>query len=266
VYAFGKELVLKLYPPVYLDEQVREATVLELLHGVLAVPTPRLRSSGELGGWGYVWMDRLHGESLAQAWPRIPDRDRERLMTRVGEALRTLHDLRDPRMANIAPPPWPVFLEEQRRTAVDRQRRRGVDERWLERIPAFLETTSLGQGPADSLLHTEVMREHLLVRHEPGGWELSGLFDFEPARIGPPEYELASIGQFVSCADPALLGTLLRAYGHASSALDHAFSRRLMAHALLHKYSNLAWYLRRNPPPDGVCSFEDLATHWYGVA
>jgi hygromycin-B 7''-O-kinase len=46
------------------------------------------------------------------------------------------------------------------------------------------------------LLHTEVIREHLVVN--PGTWTLSGLLDFEQAMTGDRVYEFAAAGLFVS--------------------------------------------------------------------
>src|SRR5437867_1246774 len=102
---------------------------------------------------------------------------------------------------------------------------------------------------ARSLLHTEIMREHLLVEETRDGFRLSGLFDFEPAMVGAPEYELASVGVFFSAGDPTLLRTLLLAYGLGEDELSPNLSRRALAYALLHRYSNLSWYLTRVPPP-----------------
>jgi hypothetical protein len=62
---------------------------------------------------------------------------------------------------------------------------------------------SLDLPPRRVLLHTEIMREHLLVTPHADGWSLSGLFDFEPAMRGAREYEFASVGLFVSRGDAA---------------------------------------------------------------
>ena len=96
------------------------------------------------------------------------------------------------------------------------------------------------------------MREHLLVEPDGTGWRLSGLFDFEPAMRGAREYEFASIGLFVSGGDARALRCILRAYGYAEAQLDDALQYRLMAMALLHRYSNLPWYLQRLPLPGAI--------------
>jgi hygromycin-B 7''-O-kinase len=93
---------------------------------------------------------------------------------------------------------------------------------------------------------------------------LSGLFDFEPAMRGEREYEFASIGLFVACGDGRLLRRILLAYGWAERRLDEALQQRLMAQALLHRYSHLRWYLQRLPVP-GATTLEQLARHWWAI-
>lgn len=261
VYALGEHQVLKLYPPVYLDEFERENLVLSVLAGKLPIPTPTPIAGGEIERWGYLLMDRLEGESLSSAWPDVPSP--LLLMDSLGRALRALHEIRDPRLAPLHRG-WPTWIVEQAKLCVERQRARGLDERWLEQIPAFLDTfmaSSPSEG-AHCLLHTEVMREHLMV--SAGGTHLSGLFDFEPAMMGPPEYELASVGLFVSGGDPELLRRLLLAYGYPEDALGPELSERILAYALLHRYSNLPWYLRR-VSPGSARTLSELALVWYGT-
>ena len=157
-------------------------------------------------------MDRLRGRSLAAHWAEVADP--VRIARTVGECLSALHDV-DTALEDD----WATFESEQRRSAAERQRARGLDERWVEQIPAFLEGLDLG-GPS-VLLHTEVMREHLLV----DGDRLSGLFDFEPSRLGPAEYDLASVGLFVSGGDPRLFRAVLEGLGFAGDRA--ALARRV---------------------------------------
>ena len=263
VYAVGDTRVLKLYPPCFPGERDREMAALRALEGRLPVPTPTVEAAGEAWGWEYLLMERLRGVGLAAAWPRIPDEDRLRLAGTLGEALRVLHGLGVEGL-DVLRSDWNAFLAGQRDACVERQRRLGLAERWLEQIPGFLAGTPLGEH-AGSLLHTEVMREHLLVLERPEGWILSGLFDLEPAMVGAPEYEFASVGLFVTCGDPRLLHRVLTAYGYPGDGVDAALQRRFLAYALLHRYSNLPWYVDRLPPPAGARSLDDLAAHWWAL-
>lgn len=264
VYAVGDALVLKLCPPFAIEERDNEALALQVVERRLPIPTPEVRAVGELEGWGYVLMSRLEGISLAEAWPTIGRGDRLRLAQSLGEALSVLHAIRDPRLMKIRQD-WNRFVEAQKASCVERQKLRGLDPFWLEQIPGFLEAAPLGTEAADAFLHTEVMREHILVRDGAEGWALSGLFDFEPAMTGAPEYEFAAVGLFVSCGDSTILRRVLTAYGYSEGRLDTAMQNRFLAYTLIHRYCNLPWYFRRLPPPDGTRTPEDLAAHWWGL-
>ena len=264
VYAVGASLVLKLYPPFDMQERDTESLVLQSLEGRLPILTPAIHAVGELDGWGYVLMTRLRGELLSTAWPRISPEDRIELADSLGRALAVLHAVEDSRLQPLRGG-WNRFIEEQRRACEERQRALGLDPMWLAQIPEFLEFTFLGDSNKETLLHTEIMREHLFVEKLSRGWTFSGLFDFEPAMVGAAEYEFAAVGVFFSAGDSALLRRTLLAYGYAHDQLSARLSARLLAYALLHRYSNLAWYLRRVPPPAGVHTLEGLAEHWWGV-
>ena len=107
------------------------------------------------------------------------------------------------------------------------------------------------------LLHTEVMREHLMV--SPGTWTLSGLLDFEQAMTGDRAYEFVTVGLLVSRCDPRLLGRILAAYGRNFDP------RELLAYTLLHAQSNLPESLKEFPAPPEP-TLDSLALAWFGTA
>ncbi|MGW1884968.1 phosphotransferase [Streptomyces sp. NPDC001970] len=259
VYAVGDEHVLKLFPGAAAQDGIAEGRVLTHLEGRLPIPTPQVRSFGPYeNGWQYVLMSRLPGEGLAVAWERIPQAGRERIVTEAGEALAALHAL-DPRpLADVlGPGDWGGFVDRQRAGAVEQQRERGLPEFWLEQIPGFLDAVPLTPDPQPVLLHTEFMRQHLLV--DPDGWRLTGLFDFEPAMIGDRAYDFVGAGLFVT-RDARLLGRLCTAYGRAFEPSE------LLAYTLLHVYSNLPWYLRELPASLSEGTLESLAESWFATA
>ncbi len=261
VYAVGDRLVLKLYPPARREHRATEERVLRALDGRLPVPTPRVEAAGEHDGWGFVLMTRLRGEPLTEVWPRTTGRDRDGLADRLGASLAALHQVT---VRELGPPDWEAFLAGQREGCAERQRRLGLDERWAAQIPEFLDSVPL-RPPRTVLLHTEVMREHLLATRGPRGWTLSGLYDFEPAMTGAPEYEFVSVGLFVSRGDARFLRRMLTAYGYPGDRLGPALSRRLLAYALLHRYSDLAWYLTELPTPEEP-TLDALAARWWCVS
>lgn len=258
VYAVGDDLVLKLFPGAAAHDGLVEERVLSHLEGRLPVPTPRLHASGAYeNGWRYVLMSRLPGEDLAVAWPRLPRADRERLVTEAGETLAALHALDPEPLADVlGPGDWEAFLAGQRASAVRRQRKCGLPESWLEQIPGFLDAVPARADASRVLLHTEFMRQHLLIGPADGPSRLTGLFDFEPAMIGDRAYDFVGVGLFVTRAEPGLLGRFMRAYGRTFEP------RELLAHTLLHVYSNLPWYLRELPAPPEP-TLDALAQAWF---
>jgi hygromycin-B 7''-O-kinase len=228
------------------------------VEGRLPIPTPVLHAADHHDGWPYLLMSQLRGERLVDAWPALAPAQRDRAADTLGEALAALHALDTAPLADL-PPRWDDFFAAQHASAAERQVQRRLDAHWIERIPEFLKRWMPPPPARRVLLHTEVMREHLIV--DDGG-ALSGLFDFEPAMLGDPDYEFASVGLFVACGDGRTLRRILLAYGFPASALDEALQCRFMAHALLHRYSNLRWYLQRLPA-DGAVTLEQLATRWW---
>jgi hygromycin-B 7''-O-kinase len=83
--------------------------------------------------------------------------------------------------------------------------------------------------------------------------------------LGASEYEFASVGLFVSCGDAALFRRILLAYGYRAADLTPELARRMLAYALIHRYSKLPWYLERVPPPSGVVTLDALAEVWFGA-
>jgi hygromycin-B 7''-O-kinase len=231
------------------------------VQGAIPVPTPEPLAADRLDGWHYILMSQLRGARLVEVWPEIPLRERDRIAEDLGRCARALHSIDIGPLAGLTPE-WREFIGAQRDTAVERQRARGLDPYWLEQVPGFLKAWMPPIEAPQALLHTELMREHLLAAFDGDRWRLTGLFDFEPSMLGAPEYDFASLGLFFTCGDGRLLRCALLAYGLAPSALDQALQYRSMAWALLHRYSNLRWYLQRLPP-QGATTLEQLAARWW---
>ena len=257
VYAVG-ELVLKLYPQPDVNASSVEASVLSAVDGALPVATPRVHATGGWDGWSYLLMSRLPGAPLDVVWTDVPAQGRAALAAQAGELLAALHRVPPPVIPRWYPDmAWPEFVARQRAACEQSQRDLGLAAEWADQIPGFLDSITL---PDDEpvLLHTEVMRQHLLV--EPDPCRLTGLIDFEPAMRGAREYEFAAVGVFLTQGDAGLLRRFLASYGHD---LDGGLSRRLLAWLLLHRYSCLPSYFRRLPgPPEPT--LDALADRWFG--
>jgi hygromycin-B 7''-O-kinase len=264
VFAAGDAHVVKLYPPFLAHECERERSVLSKLNGALPVATPQVAASGEVDGWRYLVMERIPGEPLDGLWPSLTPSERVRLAGELGRFLRALHavetrDLADARVD------WPRFVREQKERCVEAQRRKSLAPRWLEQIPAFLASTELAPVGPPVLLHTEIMRAHVFAVRQGTGWSLSGVVDFEPAMVGAAEYEFASGGVFLTRGSGPALRALLLAYGYGERDLGPLLQRRLLAYTLLHRYSNLRWYLELLPTGDAISTLDALAARWWAL-
>lgn len=255
VYAIG-DLVLKLFPPVHVEEMPVEAGVLAAVRGRLPVPTPGVHAAGTFERWGYVLMDRMPGVPLSTCWSSLGTAERDSIADQLGEAVAALHAVPIPAIDDWWPERWPEFVAGQIAGCAGRHRALGLAPEWVAQIPGFLAGIPLG-GERPVLLHTEIMNEHLLV--EDG--RLTGLIDFEPAMRGAPEYDFVGPAVFLADGDARFYGRLLRAYGIKP---DAELRRRLMAWTLLHYYSNVSAYLSRLPAP-AEPTFAALADRWFAT-
>ncbi|MEO1335451.1 MAG: aminoglycoside phosphotransferase family protein, partial [Myxococcota bacterium] len=265
VYALGPDHVLKLFPPDEFAFYCTEVAALRAVAAQLDIPTPKVLFADQHFGWPYILMTRCLGEPMRTAAARIERASLQSLMHQLGRTLAQLHAVpvreKASRQGGAVPNDWSSFVAEQRRTAVDRQRAHGLPSHWLDQIPAFLNrVTDDDLGHDRVLLHTEVMREHVLVDQVDGHWRCTGLIDFEPAMIGPAIYDFASVGLFVTETDRGLFDAVLDGYGQTERG--PSWSVRCFACVLLHRYSNLPWYLERSPPPDDARTLDDLADWW----
>ncbi len=264
VYAAG-DLVLKLFPPVPEWPQFHiEAQVLAAVQGRLPTATPQVHATGQHDGWGYILMSRLPGAPLDTLWDQLSAADRDRLAGQLGGTIAALHRLPPPEIRDWWPADWAAFVARQRAKCAGEQRAWGLPDEWADQIPGFLDAVALPSGPP-VLLHTEVMRQHLLATEDPAGtWQLSGLIDFEPVMRGEREYEFVSVAVFVSQGDAGFLARTLAAYGYRRDQFGHDLRRRLLAWGLLHRYSYLAGWMPRMPEPPEP-TLDALADCWFAT-
>jgi hygromycin-B 7''-O-kinase len=264
VYATG-DLVLKLFPPVAAWPDYRiEPQVLAAVADQLPTATPRVHAAGAHDGWGYVLMSRLPGVPLDAIWNQVSAQDRDRLAGQLGETIAALHQLPPPAINDWQPAGWPAFVAHQREHCASEQRALGLPALWADQIPAFLDAVTLPSGPP-VLLHTEVMRQHLLASERPAGkWQLSGLIDFEPAMRGEREYDFVAVGVFTAEGDARFLARTLTSYGYHPDQLGPGLRRRLLAQGILHRYSNLSWWMERLPGPARP-TLRALADRWFAT-
>jgi hygromycin-B 7''-O-kinase len=269
----GAGRVIKLYSPLEPEDSETEVAALRAIEGRLPVETPRILATGEIDGWPYLVMTRLPGQlanggwvqrrPVDEPWRRIPRADQLRVAEEVGRAVAALHGIPTGELPDRMRPDWSTFVAAQRETCVARMKTRGLGDAWLEQLPGFLDSVDLRPPAEGVLLHTEIMRDHVLVEERADGWRLSGILDFEPAMIGDPEYELASVAVFLTGGDFEAFRAFLRGYGLPASAQTPDLARRVLAYLLLHRYGNLAWHLELLPEHREATTLDALAAAWW---
>jgi Phosphotransferase enzyme family len=162
VYAVGSRHVLKLFPPSEQQHAAVEARVLAAVQGALPIPTPQLIAADSHDGWPYLLMSQLRGQRLVDAWPALSLSERGGIVDTLGEAIAALHAIDTTPLAGL-PPRWDDFIAAQRDSAAERQSKRRLDAYWLERVPEFLQRWMPPPAARHVLLHTEIMREHLML-------------------------------------------------------------------------------------------------------
>jgi len=262
------DLVLKLFPPHWAHLATAERAVLKRLGGRLPVQTPSVHADGSLERWSYLIMNRLRGKELHTVWPTLGQNEKTRLVGDLGELVAAVHNVPSADLPALDAD-WPTYVSSRLQGCVSRHREQGLASSWLHQIPALLGAANPLYPPdyAQVIVTGDIHDYHLMVEQPTAGigWRLCGLFDFDDARLGFREFDLAAAGLFLMSGQPVLLRTFLLAYGYSSAELNSTLSRRLLAYTLLHPYREMNWVLRTlvqgNPS-----TLDDLASTIYRMS
>jgi hygromycin-B 7''-O-kinase len=265
VFAYGDHTVIKVFPPIHLDQFKSEILVLKHLQGKLLVKTPTVTAEGEIFGWPYMVMNQLNGTLLETLWDTMNHDNKMILMRELGSLIREVHSLPTHGLEEIDCH-WEHFVQEQINHCTEQHRSGGLSNALLEEIPSYLDSTkdSLVKIEKPVLLTGEYTPMNFLVKQTRGVWHIDALIDFGDSMLGLPEYDLLGPGAFLIQGDKALLKEFLGSYGYASNAMTPALSHQLMALMLLHKYSNLKAQLRIKDWTSKVRSLKDLENLVWG--
>lgn len=234
--------IIKLFEPWNLVHFETEVGGLRFLYGNTTTPTPRVDATGELEGWRYVVMTRLRGVTLDSAWSATTVVDRRRIAHQLGQFAAEIHALPLQGLSGVDDD-WDGFLASQRAALMARhQARGGVSDTLLRELDSLV--TALPVDLRRGFLHTELTSGNITVARDGDNWNLAGVFDLEPAMVGPPTYDWAAIAIFIARGDASVLAAAGEGYGAEIDAADLGWRRAVLANILLHRYSNLPGHLR----------------------
>jgi hygromycin-B 7''-O-kinase len=240
VVALDDRLVLKIFPPLLRHQFMSERISLSQLRGRLGVPIPELVLEGERDQWPYLVITRLRGVMGAQAWPTLPEDQKERVLGQIGETIAQVQRVPVGELSGIEPR-WAEFIPGQIEACRARHERLGLPRKYLDGLDAFLRDAAaiipLEAPPV--ILTGEYIPENFLLSRETGDWQLSGLIDFGDVFTGWGEYDLLGPGSFMTAGMPRRVRSLLRGFGYSQADMTPALTRRLMTLALLHRFSDL---------------------------
>ena len=238
VVGLGERLILKIFPPLLHAQFVSERGSLTQLAGRLHLPIPEIVAEGTRDGWPYLVITRLAGTLGSEAWPSLPEVQKERLLRQIGETIASVQ--RAP-LGPLAPiePRWDDFMRKQMQGCRARHERLGLAPKFLSGFDDLLRDAArlIPMDAPPVILTGEYIPENFLLACDDGEWSLAGLFDFGDVRVGWRDYDLLGPSAFMAAGRPGRVRSLLEGFGYAT--LDFTLRRRLMALMLLHHASDL---------------------------
>jgi hygromycin-B 7''-O-kinase len=239
VVALDERLVLKIFPPMLRDQFISERASLSQLRGRLSIPVPEIVRQGEREQWPYLVITRLHGVLGAEAWPGLPEHQKQRVLRQIGETIADVQRVPPGELSAIEPR-WDQFMRRQIEGCRARHVRLGLPRKFLAGLDDFLAeaTPLIPINAAPVILTGEYIPENFLLRHETSGWQLSGLIDFGDVLTGWGEYDLLGPSAFMTAGMPGRVRSLLKGFGYSSGDISPALKHRLMALMLLHRASD----------------------------
>jgi hygromycin-B 7''-O-kinase len=239
VVGLDDRLILKLFPPFLRGQFESERIALAQLRGRLGIPIPEIVLEGERDGWPYLVITRLSGVVGSEAWPGLPEDQKELLLGQIGETIAQVQRVPVGDLARIEPR-WPQFMAGQIAGCRARHERLGLPPKFLDGLDDLLaDAEALVALEAPPVILTgEYIPENFLLSCDGGDWRLSGLIDFGDVMTGRAEYDLLGPSAFMTAGMPGRVRSLFRGFGYSRAECDFALKRRLMALMLLHRFSD----------------------------
>jgi hygromycin-B 7''-O-kinase len=239
VVALDGGLILKIFPPMLRAQFVSERASLAQLRGRISVPIPEIVAEGERDGWPYLVMTRLDGVLGSDAWPVMPEDEKERVLRQIGAVIAEVQRVPPGPLLDIEPG-WDAFLRGQIAGCRARHTRLGLAPKFLDGLDDLLRD-AVALIPGDTppvILIGEYIPENFLLASDDGAWRVAGLFDFGDVMTGWRDYDLLGPSAFMTAGRPRRVQSLFEGFGYKRADIDFALKRRLLALMLLHRASD----------------------------
>jgi hygromycin-B 7''-O-kinase len=239
VVALGDRLILKIFPPMLRSQFISERGSLRQLHGKLSVPIPEIVAEGERDGWPYLVITRLAGILGRDAWPALPEADKERVLAGIGAVIAEVQRGPPGDLLEIEPR-WDAFMRAQIAGCRIRHERLGLPQKFLDGLDDLLRDAAelIPMDATPVILTGEYIPENFLLTEEGGEWRVAGLIDFGDVLTGFRDYDLLGPSAFMAAGRPGRVRSLFEGFGYSRADIDFALKRRLMALMLLHRASD----------------------------
>ena len=139
------------------------------MRGRLSVPIPEIVLEGERDQWPYLVITRLSGVVGSEAWPGLPEDQKERVLAQIGETIAQVQRVPVGDLARIEPH-WPQFMAQQIAGCRARHQRLGLPPKFLDGLDDLLADaealTALDAPPV--ILTGEYIPENFLLSCDDG--------------------------------------------------------------------------------------------------
>lgn len=224
VFAYGKEQVIKIYPPFHHNQYQSDHLVLQQLQNKLSVKTPTLQHYGEFSGWYYILMSQLDGTLLETIWQEMDYANKAIILSELGALIKEVHQLPIDGLEAIDSH-WDQFIEKQIVQCVTHHQSLQLPEPLLRQLPDFLDSAReiLPKIKQPVILTGEYTPMNFLVKQIDGIWHINGLIDFGDAMLGLPEYDLLGPGAFLIQGNKKLLKNIFNCLWLHRRKIDSKF-------------------------------------------
>ena len=146
VFAYGKNRIIKIYPPFHQDQFKSDLLVMKQLENKVSVKTPTIEHHGVMDHWPYIIMDRLEGVTLEGLWEQLDHHNKKILIQELGRLIKEVHALPTTGLESIACD-WPHFMDTQIKACFATHEATKLPAILLHDLPTYLESAKTRLPP-----------------------------------------------------------------------------------------------------------------------